>query len=270
MTCEEAQELITALTDRQLRDRDRVLLDMHLKECAPCRLVFEQEQALKRAVRAAGDALQAPARLRDRILSDSRIFPDKTRTAWAWQDYLWPQSYLVRPALVVVLLLIITVPILYRMDYRSQPVALAALETYDLFARGELPVHRQHSADEIVGELTRAVGGHFHPMGYDLTAMNLRPVAGLVREIEGHKILVAIYQGPGGSLFCYTFLGSEKDAPPGAARFFDSEKKMNFYAFSHGKVNAVLHREDDIICILASEMPMEELLALARSKARPS
>ena len=270
MTCEEAQEFITALTDRELRDRDRVLLDMHLKECAPCRLVFEQEQALKRAVRAAGDALHAPARLRDRILSDSRIFPDKTRTAWAWQEYLWPQSYLVRPALVIVLLLIIAVPIFYRMDFRSQPVALAALETYDLFSEGDLPVVRAKTADEIKEQLIRAVGGRFQPMGYDLAAMSLRPVAGAVREIQGRTILIAIYQGPGGSLFCYTFLGSEKDAPPGAARFFDSEKKMNFYAFSHGKVNAVLHREDDIICILASEMPMEELLALARSKARPN
>jgi len=54
------------------------------------------------------------------------------------------------------------------------------------------------------------------------------------------------------------------------ARFFDADKKMNFYAFSQGCMNAILHREGDVICILASEMPMEELLALARSKASPS
>ena len=107
-------------------------------------------------------------------------------------------------------------------------------------------------------------------MGYDLTAMNLRPVAGLVREINGRKVLVAIYQGQGGTLICYTFIGSEKDAPANAARFFDAAKKMNFYAFSRGGVNAVLHREGEIICILASAMPMDELLALAKSKANPS
>ena len=107
-------------------------------------------------------------------------------------------------------------------------------------------------------------------MGYDLTAMNLRPVAGVVREIHGRKILVAIYQGEGGSLLCYTFLGSEADAPPNAARFFDPDMKMNFHAFSRAGINAVLHREGDVICILASEMPMDELLALARSKAKPS
>jgi len=107
-------------------------------------------------------------------------------------------------------------------------------------------------------------------MGYDFSAMNLEPVAGAIREIQGRKILVAIYQGQGGTLFCYTFLGSETDAPQAAARFFDADKKINFYAFSQAGMNAVLHREGDVICILASEMPMEELLALARSKARPS
>ena len=45
---------------------------------------------------------------------------------------------------------------------------------------------------------------------------------------------------------------------------------MNFYAFSYDRVNAVLHREGDVICILAAEMPMEKLLALAKSKAKPS
>jgi len=42
------------------------------------------------------------------------------------------------------------------------------------------------------------------------------------------------------------------------------------HAFSSGGVNAVLHREGEVICILASEMPMEELLALAKAKAKPS
>ena len=45
---------------------------------------------------------------------------------------------------------------------------------------------------------------------------------------------------------------------------------MNFYAFSHERVNAVLHREGEVICILASEIPMEKLLALAQSRAKPS
>jgi hypothetical protein len=91
----------------------------------------------------------------------------------------------------------------------------------------------------------------------------------LVREIDGRKILVAIYQGKGGTLFCYTFLGSEADAPPNDARFFNAANKIDFFAFSRGVVNAVFHREDGVICILASEMAMDKLLALAESKIKP-
>jgi len=148
------------------------------------------------------------------------------------------------------------------------PIAAAALEIYQHFAKGELSVRRVENPDELVAQLTRTVDGRFHPMGYDLTLMRMRPVAGLVQEIQGRKVLVAIYEGQGGTLFCYTFLGSETDAPPNAARFFDADKKINFYAFSHEGVNAVMHRENDVLCILASEMPMDELLALARSEAR--
>jgi anti-sigma factor (TIGR02949 family) len=270
MNCDEAQELITALVDQELRDPERNSVAAHLQECANCRSVLENEQAIKQEVRAAGERIRAPSQLRERVLSDPRIFPEKSRSARGWRDYVWPTPPILRPVLAAALLLIVALPAFYVFQQRTTPIALAALETYDRFLNGELPVHRTENTNEIIGQLTRAVGGRFHPMGYDLRAMNLEPVAGLVREIQGRKILVAVYQGQGGSLFCYTFLGSEEDAPPSAARFFDPDKKMNFYAFTRGRVNAVLHREGEVICILASEMPMQELLALAESKARSS
>jgi anti-sigma factor (TIGR02949 family) len=270
MTCDEAQQLITALVDGELLDTEQSALESHLKECEGCRITLEQERDLKQAIREAGQGIRAPSELRDRILLDSRIFPETSRPAAGWRDYVWPIPHLARPALAVALLLAIALPTFVFLKSSSEPIAIAALETYDRFRRGELPVPRSENTREIVEQLTRAVGGRFHPMGYDLTAMDLRPVAGLVREIDGRKILVAIYQGQGGTLFCYTFLGSAEDAPPNAARFFDDAKNMSFYAFSRGSVNAVFHREGGVICILASEMPMEKLLALAQSKAKPS
>lgn len=268
MNCDEAQELITALVDREMLDPERGSLEFHLQECPSCRFAVEQEQLLKQTIRGCAERMRAPSELRDRVLSDRRIFPKKSRIRW--QDYIWPVSHLVRPALAAGLLLAIALPTFFLLKPTSEPIAVAALETYDLFLSGELPVRRTENPDQIVEQLTRAVGGHFHPMGYDFRAMHLSPVAGLVREIQGRKILLVIYQGPGGTLFCYTFFGSEEDAPPNTARFFDAAKKINFYAFSRGGVNAVFHREGEIICILAAEMPMDDLLALARSKAKPS
>jgi anti-sigma factor (TIGR02949 family) len=269
MTCDEAQELITALADQELFGPERSSLEAHLEECARCRLALDKERALKQAIREAGRGIHAPSQLRAKILADRRVFPENRRWVGKWWDYLWPAPHLARAALAIALLSAVVLPTFVLLQSRSEPIAFAALQTYDLFLKGELPAQRA-KPHEIVEQLTRTVGGRFHPMGYDLTAMDLRPVAGLVREIQGRKILVAIYQGQGGTLFCYTFLGSEVDAPPNAARFFDAAKKMNFYAFSRGNVNAVFHREGEVICIMASEMPMDALLALARSKAKPS
>ncbi|MGH7825761.1 MAG: anti-sigma factor family protein [Candidatus Binatia bacterium] len=270
MTCDEAQELITALADNEFGDPERHLLEIHLRQCAGCRLAVDEERSLKKATRSAADSLAAPARLRDRILADRRIFPEKLQSTKGWREHILSQSNILRPALVLALLLVLGLPAFYFFNQTTQPIAFAAVGTYDLFVRGELPVTRANTANELKERLIRAVDGRFQPMGYDLEAMKLKPVAGMAREMQGRKILVAIYQGEGGSLLCYTFLGSERDAPPNAARFFDPDKKMHFYAFSRGRVNAVLHHEGDVICILVSEMPMEELLALARAKARPS
>ena len=270
MKCDEAKELITALVDQELRDPERNALEVHLTECASCRSALENEQALKQAIRRDGQGILAPDSLRDRILSNPSIFPEKGRSARSWRDYILPTAPMLRAALAIVFLLALVLPMFYFFRPAGEPIAFAALQTYDLFLRGKLPLHRVGNAKEIEVQLSGAVGGRFHPMGYDLSTMNLRPVAALVQEIQGRKILVAIYEGQGGSLFCYTFLGSEKDVPPNAAKFFDADKKMNLYAFSRDGMNGVFHREGEVICILVSAMPMKELLALAQAKAKPS
>jgi hypothetical protein len=65
-------------------------------------------------------------------------------------------------------------------------------------------------------------------------------------------------------------LGTEKDAPADATVLVDSVTEMNFYTFSQGTLNAVFHREGNIICILVSELPTLDLLAAAKMGARKS
>lgn len=271
MICEAAQELISALIDKELPDAERTLLEAHLNDCARCRSQLALEQALKQQIRATGDSLRAPIGLREKILSDSRIF--RPRAARQWAKLISTALHLPRPAAVaalVVLAVALSVPAYYFISPWSRYVAVGALEEYDLILGNKIPLIRASSAAEMKEQLLRATGGIFEPMGYDLTEIGLRPVAGAVREIAGRKVLIAVYRGPTGSLVCYTFLGSERDAPAHAARFIDEEKTMTFFAFSHGALNAVLHREGATICILAAEMPMADLLALTKSKARRS
>jgi hypothetical protein len=111
------------------------------------------------------------------------------------------------------------------------------------------------------------VNGEFGPLGYDFSSMNVKPVGGTVQELQGRPVLVAVFRGDGLSIMCFTFLGTEEDAPKNATVLFEPEKQMRFYTFSQDGIHAVLHREDNVICMLVSNMPPEKLLALAESQS---
>ncbi len=271
MKCEEAQEFITALVDDELSPQERFSIEGHLKVCARCQFFYEQERALKREIRLAAARVGAPANLRERIFSDPRIFPQRTKPTGEWKNGLWSLRPIFRPAFAGVLLLLLVLPILYLLKPAEESVSLSALETHRKIVEGSISFVRAESHEAVKEQLMQSVSGTFAPMDYDFSMMQLQAVGGMVQDVVGgRKVLVTIYEGKYPSLTCYTFIGTEADVPAGAILFFDPEKKINFYTFSDSEVNGVLHREGKVICILVSKLPVEKLLALARVKAQPS
>jgi len=270
MKCDEAEELITALVDKQVSDQERSSIESHLKDCQRCQFIYGQEQALKREISAAGARLHAPAELRSKILSDRRIFPAPERSPVSWTERILPAWPFPRPALALALAVVLILPILYFMRTPSEPISLAAVEIQRKIIGGEISVRKTSNPDELRKWQIRAVNGEFTPMEYDLSSMNIQPVGGVVQEVNGRKMLVTVYAGNGLSVTCFTFLGTEEDAPKIASVFFDPEKKMKFYTFSGDGFHAVLHREGNVICILVSKIPKDDLLAIVRAQARPS
>ncbi len=261
MKCEEAGELVTALVDNQSSALERAAIEAHLKNCSSCELLYRQQLALKSEIRGAVADLKAPVTLRRKILNDRGIHQRQpvVENRPAWRVIFSP-----RPALAVALLVLLALSVLYVMKPDREPVSLSALEIHQRILRGEVSVIKAGSAEEIKDNLYRSVAGSFAPMTYDLSKINLKAIAGAVQDINGRKLLVTIYKGEATTVTCYTFLGAETDAPATAARFYDIKKKTNFYAYSRDGINAVMHREGNLICILASTMPTSELLALAR------
>jgi len=171
------------------------------------------------------------------------------------------------PAFALVALFVLVLALVQA--WRSEEdIALSALQLHQEIAAGKITFVHEQSQEEIKNKLLRAVRGRFPPMGYDLSMQKLGAVGGLVHRVGDRDMLVTIYQGDGPAVTCYTFLGSEKDVPENAQAVFDAEKKITFYTFARDGENGVFHREGEVICILVSKMPMPELLALARSKAR--
>jgi len=265
MKCEQAQELITGLVDNQLSDLERSAIESHLEDCPRCEWAYAQEQALKREIRkVVAASVVAPASLRKKILSDQRIFPKEAESPKGWNKLVLP---LRRPVLGLALLVIVVIPMFYFMRPPAQPISLLALQLQEKIIVGEVSLRAARSQEELNSWLSGAVDGKFGPMVYDFSSLNVKPVGGLVREVKGRKVLVAVFRGDSLYVDCFTFIGTEEDAPKDATVFFDLEKKMKFYNFSRDGIHAVLHREGNVICILFSNMPPEKLLSLVRSSS---
>lgn len=270
MTCKEAEELISALVDNELNDLERQATDSHLKNCSGCQYRYEQEKELKKQLYSIGAKVSAPSHLRAKILSDHRILPQATETSQGWKGFSWAPHFNTRPAFALAVLMVLLVPIFYVIWPTGQPIPLAALEAHAEITSGDLLFVRAENPAEIKNELYRATGGKFAPMGYDLSPIGLRAVGSTVREVSDREVLIAIYEGTGPSVSCFTFLGTEKDAPPKARLYFDPEKKINFYTFSNDGINGVMHRVGERICLLISKRPIHELLDIARSVSKPT
>lgn len=255
MNCRDAEELITALADNELSESERGDIAEHLLTCSGCRVRHQQELALKTELRKATDTIRAPARLREKILHDQRI-PPAAPIASAHRFF--------RPQLIAALVVLLLLPALYLMRPSSQPIVLTALRTHEKILKNELSLVGSGSPEALRARLSESVGGAFAPMTYDLSSIRKAATAGALVDWNGRKVLVMIYQGDGPSITCYTFPGTEADAPSGAEGLYDPDRKTYFYAYSHNGMNLVFHREGKLICILVSSLPMPELLAIAR------
>ena len=266
MKCEEAQELITALVDGELVHVERTAVEDHLGGCARCRWAYAEEQTLKREIHKIGVSISVPAELKRKILTDHGVSPRELEPSRGWNKMVLPFRPFFRPAFGLALLLIVLLPMIYLMQSHNQPISLAALEIQEKIMGGELSLRTAKNQTELRDWQIRAVNGKFEPMGYDLLSKPFQPVGGVVQEVNGRKMLVTVFKGTGMSVTCFTFLGTEEDAPKDASVIFDHGRNIDFYTFSRNGYNAVLHRKDNVICILVSKMPTEELLDLARGQ----
>ncbi|MEX0805692.1 MAG: zf-HC2 domain-containing protein [Candidatus Binatia bacterium] len=265
MRCEEMPELISALVDHELSSEDLAAAQSHMAECGNCRALYEQERALKQQVRSTAVRVTAPAALRQKV---QRLFNEQAPGKAAERKRTWQSWFALRalrPAFAVMLIVLALSPLVYRW-WPVENVSLAALATHEEIIAGQKVPARVSDPEELRKQLAQAVDGRFAPIALDLSKMKLVPVTGFMQKIDGREVLMTIYQGDGRTVTCFTFLGDEADAPQAAEIFYDPAMRMNFYLFSRGDVNGVLHKEGRVICLLASKMAAAELLALVRGK----
>lgn len=263
MTCEEAAELITGLVDHELSGIERSQVEEHLGACQACQLAYRREREVKSLVQTGLSAIVAPSSLEAR-LQEAYGMREAMRPP-GWRRYPRSLAWVLQPAVVLAVLILLLIPFSYFRWPPSTSMALMALDTHERILAGTVPYKEEHSAAEIRSFLFRGVGGRFAPAGYDLANFGLRPEGGFVDQFGRRKVLVTLYKGTAPDLSCYTFLGDAGDLPAGAVVYGNAGEGKRYFAFTNGTVNAVMQQLGERLCILVSKMPMEEIMVIARS-----
>lgn len=264
LSCDEARELITGRVDEELAAPERTALEGHLKDCPDCRGQLERETALKSLLKRASAAVAAPAALRAKIKREIRsegAAEAAPKRAAARMGFSLP-----RPVWAFAVVIAVIAAAIYQF-WPREDIGATAIATHQSVVTGKRALVRTGDPTELRRRLAVAVDNRFSPVALDLSVAKLYPVAGFVMKIAGRDVLVTVYEGDGPTVTCYTFLGSEADAPKGAVLSRDEESRADFFLFSQGDMSAVMHRTGEVICILIAKLPGAELLDLIQGKA---
>lgn len=257
MLCEDTRELVTGFVDNELSTQERALLEEHLEDCSKCLEAVSRERQMKVRTREAGQSITAPAELHAVL---ERQYGVQGEGWWVAVS-----SWCLRPLPAMALLILIIVPVAFFVMESRQAISVETLQTHEAVVSGTVPFMKSDSPQWVAQELSRAVDGRFVPPTYDLGKFGLHTVGGFRQRVEGRDVLVTVYKGSSNPLTCHTFLGDERDIPAGARLVSDPLDGRKYFVFSEGAVNGVLQRYGDEICVLVSEMPMDELIRVARS-----
>lgn len=164
--------------------------------------------------------------------------------------------------------------------------AAAALVVYVALGRGTTPLDLPAQVARDAG----AVGSRSLPLGLqssdaaaleryfadapngprvrviDLGMMGI-PLEGGVRHVlNGQSSALYAYRTPSGArLVCQMYVGRLSDLPPPDNAL--DNKGFHFQIYDRGGVTVVFWQEGDLVCVLASELPAGEVIALAFEKA---
>jgi anti-sigma factor RsiW len=250
-------ETLQDLLDGRLDSAARAQAEAHLAGCAACREELEELRSAKQALRRAA-AVDLPP---DLAAAVSRAL-DGQAAARPARRWLSP-----RPAFALGLLLLVALTaaaLLWRS--RSTAVSAAIARAYVDYRDHRMPLELRTTD---TAEMERFFAAHQVPFPthvYDLGMMGFRLVGGRVHVFDARTGALFAYQGAGGiALLCDMYIGTLEELPnPVETRDHDG---IRFDVHRRDGLTMVFWEEGEVVCVLMSEMPAEEVIQLAFAKA---
>jgi anti-sigma factor RsiW len=237
----------------------------HLDVCDACRAV---EAELRNAVAASAvlrdEAIEMPA---DLLASVSRALdaetPRRNVVAGAAVARIHPLlrgivAAAAAAALVMLYLQVGTPP-------RALDAPAQAARDFGAVASRSLPLAIQTSDAAVLERYFADTPGP-RVRVIDLAMMDIVLEGGARYSLAGHASALYSYRTPSGArLVCQMYDGLLSDLPP--PQDVRDENGFRFQIYKRGSVTLVFWQEGELVCVLASELPASEVVALAVAKA---
>ncbi len=257
---------IQALLDGRLDGEARARVESHLEVCLECRGERQALSRVKRSVRTSlltretpGDLASGIAAMLDRqdregAQAGAPQAPVRARSRTSVVVYAS-----VAAAVVALIALAVFVP-----GRRNLPSRVA--QDYANHESGMLPLQVRTEDPQALERFFAARGVSFSTRVMDLEMMGYRLEGGRVLNPDGRERAFFVYRGPKNQvLACQMYEGDVRQLPKNA--LLRRNDDFTFFVYRSGGTTQVFWQEGNVVCVLVSDIPAEEVIQLAFAKA---
>lgn len=263
-------ERLAELLDERLSGDERSAVEAHVRACPTCRDTLAALGAAKKALGQLPHP-HIPADLEARVLRQiDQADADGQRDSAATPKWIpFPGGPLLEEmggwrSLVVAAAAMLLIAGVYFISRPSPDLPSAAAAHVSALQAQRLALDNAATDAEVLqGDLARRVT--FRVRVFDLAMMGYTVGGGGVLDLAGNRAAAWVYRGPNGSLLCEMFVAGLEDLPPP-----EETRETNgftFYVYHRDGGTQVFWEEGDVLCVLASTLPANEVIDLAIAKA---
>lgn len=243
------------LLDGRLDEEAQTSVEAHLASCERCREEFAALQHARAATRSLPSPAMPPPLVRE--IADAIHRASRNRGETAPRSRRQVLAFGLAAAASALLGVYV---VRRRDDLPAAAIRVAAVPSDQADTAGLL------TTDPTALERFFATRLSFHVRVYDLGMMQYRLVGGRVGDVASHPSAIYSYIGPRDTrLTCEMYVGNVAELPEPDER--REHSGIAFRVYKRGDTTAVFWQERQVVCAAISDIPTDDVVALAFAKA---
>ena len=240
-------------------------VERHVETCAECRREYEAMAWTKKFAAKQYAPTEAPTELRASILEAIRA-EDRPTDAETAQPEFWRRRF--RPLLAAAAVLMAGAILMFTYVLKQPKMPEAVARDFLAYQAQRLALELSTADVKQMETYFAEHGVRFNTRVFDLGMMNYQLVGGRVQQPGRAPRALFVYRGPANQkLICQMYVGQVGELPKGAT--LRENKGIKFYTYQTKGLTAVFWQEGAVVCVLVSDVAVEEVVQLAFAKAMP-